>query len=188
MGRLSHGHTSASSCSIQSQPLVAHRRCAPLHHDRHGHPRIDDDHRDWWAARKTRSPISWRRSSPRRITFATPLTLGALSGIYCERSGVVNIAIEGMMLGACFFGFIGASWFKSQGLPDQAALWLGVVVAMFTGFLFAAAARRAVDPFQGEPDHQRHGDQHSGRRLDGLPEPPVVLSAGRKPTRNRRAR
>ena len=72
------------------------------------------------------------------ITFATPLTLGALSGIYCERAGVVNIAIEGMMLGACFFGFIGASWFKSQGLPDQAALWMGVLVAMFTGFMFAA--------------------------------------------------
>ena len=72
------------------------------------------------------------------ITFATPLTLGALSGIYCERSGVVNIAIEGMMLGACFFGFIGAGWFKSMGMPDQAALWLGVVVAMLTGLLFAA--------------------------------------------------
>ena len=43
------------------------------------------------------------------ITVATPLTLGALSGMYCERSGVVNIAIEGMMLGAAFFGFIGAS-------------------------------------------------------------------------------
>ena len=72
------------------------------------------------------------------LAVATPLTLGALSGIFCERAGVVNIAIEGMMLGACFFGFIGASWFKSQGVPDQAALWLGVVVAMFTGFLFAA--------------------------------------------------
>src|SRR5512141_1803632 len=72
------------------------------------------------------------------ITFATPLTLGALSGLYCERSGVVNIAIEGMMLGSCFFGFIGAGYFKSLGLPDQTALWLGVLVAMFTGLLFAA--------------------------------------------------
>lgn len=71
------------------------------------------------------------------LTFATPLTLGALSGIYCERSGVVNIAIEGMMLGACFFGFIAAGWFKSQGLPDQAALWLGVGVSILTGLLLA---------------------------------------------------
>ena len=38
------------------------------------------------------------------LTFATPITLGALSGIACERAGVVNIAIEGMMLAAAFGG------------------------------------------------------------------------------------
>jgi simple sugar transport system permease protein len=72
------------------------------------------------------------------IAVATPLTLGALSGIFCERAGVVNIGIEGMMLGAAFFGWLAAIYmntiFRVAPLPS---LLVGVLGAMISGGLFA---------------------------------------------------
>ena len=61
------------------------------------------------------------------LRFATPITLGALAGLYCERSGVVNIAIEGMMLSAAFGAWIAAA--LTQSLP------IGIVAGILTGML-----------------------------------------------------
>lgn len=72
------------------------------------------------------------------IAVATPLTLGALSGLYCERAGVVNIGIEGMMLGAAFFGWLASLYMNSVfHFPPLASLIVGVIVAVLTGGLFA---------------------------------------------------
>jgi general nucleoside transport system permease protein len=61
----------------------------------------------------------------RMVRLATPIALGALAGILCERSGVVNIAIEGLMLmGACI-GFIVALLTGNT--------WLGVAAAVIGG-------------------------------------------------------
>ena len=69
------------------------------------------------------------------VTKATPLTLGALSGVFSERSGVVNIAIEGMMLSAAFFGFIAAAWTGSLAIGLGAAVVTGGLLALLHAVL-----------------------------------------------------
>jgi simple sugar transport system permease protein len=70
------------------------------------------------------------------ISVATPLTLGALAGIFCERAGVVNIGIEGMMLTSAFFGWLAAVYMNTIfKVGPQVSLWTGVVAAVVAGGL-----------------------------------------------------
>ncbi len=62
------------------------------------------------------------------VSRCTPIALGALSGILCERSGVVNIGIEGMLLGGAFTGVVMGSILGG---------WAGLVAATLTGGLLA---------------------------------------------------
>ncbi len=72
------------------------------------------------------------------IAVATPLTLGALSGIFCEQAGVVNIGIEGMMLGAAFFGWLASIYMNTIfHLSPLPSMLLGVFVAILAGGMFA---------------------------------------------------
>jgi len=62
------------------------------------------------------------------VTFSTPLIFGALAGILCERSGVINIAIEGLLLNGAFTATL---------VGSVTTFWLGVGAAMATGALLA---------------------------------------------------
>jgi simple sugar transport system permease protein len=64
------------------------------------------------------------------LIAATPLVLAALGGLMSERSGVVNIALEGIMLTSAFAGFAVA--FATHSLP------LGLLAAVLAGMLIAA--------------------------------------------------
>jgi simple sugar transport system permease protein len=68
--------------------------------------------------------------------LATPIAIGALAGLWCERSGVVNIAIEGMMLTGACMGFIATTLLAPYTSGDT-ALWVGVVVAVISGGLMS---------------------------------------------------
>ncbi|NMC53626.1 MAG: ABC transporter permease [Chloroflexi bacterium] len=66
---------------------------------------------------------------------AVPITLGALAGILCERSGIVNIAIEGMMLSGAMVGALVGSVTKNLWLGLLAAIAVGAVMAWILGVL-----------------------------------------------------
>jgi simple sugar transport system permease protein len=76
------------------------------------------------------------------LRLATPIALGALAGVLCERSGVINIGLEGMMLTAACLGFI-LALYTSQ-------TWLGVLMAATVGC--AMAAGHAVLAIHGKVD------------------------------------
>lgn len=63
------------------------------------------------------------------IRIATPIALAAIGGAICERAGVVNIALEGIMLFSAFMGVVGATFTGSA--------WGGVAVAVVAGLSLA---------------------------------------------------
>jgi len=80
----------------------------------------------WAAAGGSFSLVGMFRSS---VLLSVPVTLGALSGLMCERVAVINIAIEGQLLTAAFVGTImGSAW----------GIWAGLIGAMATGALLGA--------------------------------------------------
>lgn len=62
------------------------------------------------------------------IRMAVPLVLASIGGVLCERSGIINLGIEGMMLMGAFGAVVGAHFTGSA--------WLGVLFGIIVGGLF----------------------------------------------------
>ena len=84
----------------------------------------------WASTGSPGNPLNIPGLLQNTLLLATPLILGALAGILCERTGVINVAIEGQFLAGAFAGALGASLSKSLGV--------GVIAAVVAGGLMGA--------------------------------------------------
>jgi simple sugar transport system permease protein len=80
----------------------------------------------WAAEGRSLSLLGMLQST---LLRSVPITFGALSGVLCERAGVINIAIEGMLLSAAFAGSVAAS--------VTGNLWIGLLAGAAVGGLVA---------------------------------------------------
>ncbi len=90
----------------------------------------------------------WSALIAAMLRFATPLVFAAMGGMLCERSGVINIGLEGMMLMGAFFGIFAADEFGSWFLGALAGMAAGGVLAVIHAvFSIALRADQVVSGF-----------------------------------------
>jgi general nucleoside transport system permease protein len=79
--------------------------------------------------------VDWTLLFSFMFVFATPLTYGALGGLFSERAGVVNVGLEGMMLIGAFFAVLGTDKLGNWALGILVAVGAGAVLALVHAYV-----------------------------------------------------
>ncbi|MEH7452678.1 ABC transporter permease [Gottfriedia acidiceleris] len=74
---------------------------------------------------------------PYAIAYTIPLLIVALGGLFSERSGVVNIGLEGLMVVGGFTSALTISKLQETHQGEVWVIWVGILVAVLTGALFS---------------------------------------------------
>lgn len=78
------------------------------------------------------------------VRLFTPILLAALGGMFTLRAGIFNVALEGMMLIASFFGLAGVFWTGNAYIGLALAVLSATVVALLFGFFVIEVKGDAV--------------------------------------------
>jgi simple sugar transport system permease protein len=78
------------------------------------------------------------------LRFATPILLAALGELYTERSGILNLGLEGVMLVGAFAGFLTMHFSDSMWLSFLAAVLTGLITGLLLGFFYVTLRANQV--------------------------------------------
>ncbi|MCR8632690.1 ABC transporter permease [Paenibacillus radicis (ex Xue et al. 2023)] len=81
--------------------------------------------------------VTLQQIFPYAIVFTIPLLITALGALFSERSGVVNIGLEGLMVVGSFTGAFVIFKLQSIWPGNQAVIWIGLFIAMAAGAVFS---------------------------------------------------
>ena len=92
----------------------------------------------WAGAGKTATSMQITGLLIGTVVLAVPLVFGALAGVLCERSGIINIAIEGQLLAGAFLAALVAGGVASATGSDTVGAYAGLIAAPIAGALVGA--------------------------------------------------
>ena len=110
---------------------------------------------------------------PIALAYSAPLIIAALGGIFSERSGVVNIALEGLMVMGAFSGIVSALTLSKMGLGCGKSMACDADCNRRRRRLLAVP-RDSSDFIPGRPNGSWSSDQHVGSRSCDFPCPRLV--------------
>lgn len=74
---------------------------------------------------------------PYAIALTMPLLITSLGALYCERSGVINVGLDGLMIIGSFTCAVTISLLNQIGFNLTYAVWIGILAAIVVGMLFS---------------------------------------------------
>ena len=84
------------------------------------------------------------------LIFTSVLAMVALGGMFAERSGVINLGLEGIMVIGALAGSIVSSALTKAGVPDVANVIISILSSMFAGWLFSMLLGVACITFKAD--------------------------------------